>query len=308
MELRTVIMWIVLLAGFAALSIGWFMRQKPETQRKVAAFLGKVWTWLRRHGQELVGIPAALVVFYASGLLLRWFDPSSGAFDAGILHKNAVVIVSLLVGSSIARFGTSLNIRWFTSGGGHAIDKRRLFVIFLAAYCWLSAGIVSAHTGVCEQRGAAVVEAARQYEGVREATGRNDGPAVERMLARTGLPKGNAWCGAYAYACFEDAGVGLPGGARAYAWAPTWHPKARRVWERGDKGSPGAKAPMPGDVFGLYYANLKRIGHVGIVESWGAVAITWEGNTNGQGSREGDGVYRKRRLRDQIHCVSRWTC
>lgn len=158
-----------------------------------------------------------------------------------------------------------------------------------------------------------MVDAAAQYAGVREATGRNDGPAVERILARTGLPKGNAWCGAYAFVCLEDAGVGLPGGARAYAWAPTWHPKSRQVWTRSqgeNKGFSGAgpKAPMPGDVFGLYYANLKRIGHVGIVEKWGDVVMTWEGNTNGQGSREGDGVYRKRRLRDQLHCVSRWAC
>lgn len=141
MELRNIIMGFLLLLGFVAVGIGWFMRQKPETQRKVAGWLNAVWCFLRRHGQELVGIPAALAVFYASGLLLRWFEPASGIYDAGVLQRNAVVIVSLLIGSSIARFGASLNVRWFTGGHTNTIDKQWLFVIFLAAYCWLSAGL-----------------------------------------------------------------------------------------------------------------------------------------------------------------------
>lgn len=40
--------------------------------------------------------------------------------------------------------------------------------------------------------------------------------------------------------------------------------------------------------------------------SEGNFTITVEGNTNEAGSREGDGVYRKRRLKNQIYKISRW--
>lgn len=307
------------LLGVLLIAASWFRGLRPETQRAVAHRLGAAWRFLRAHGQELVGIPAALVVFYGSGLLLQWFAPASGLYDPGLLHRNAVILVSLLIGGSIARFGASLNVGWFTKGQKEpGRDRQWLFIIFLAAWCWLSSMALSAAPtpvtiGPPCDRGASVVQAASHYDGVREATGRNDGTEVERILGTTGLPKGNAWCGAFVFAVMRDAGVGLPGGDRAYAWAPTWHPAARRVWTRSagtNKGFVGAgpKAPMPGDVFGLHYPKLGRIGHVGIVEQWAPIVVTWEGNTNDAGSREGDGVYRKRRSRETIHCVSRWAC
>ena len=180
--------------------------------------------------------------------------------------------------------------------------------------CVLLAGGSSVSAGTCEDNGLAVLEAAAEYEGVREATGRNDGPAVEFMLARVHLSKGAPWCGAYVWTGHVDAGLVVAGGARAFAWAPTWHPAARQVWTRAKGNSTtykgkGQKRPMPGDVFGLYYANLGRIGHVGFwVKEEGKYVITLEGNTNADGSREGDGVCRKRRRKDQLYCVSRWTC
>jgi hypothetical protein len=71
----------------------------------------------------------------------------------------------------------------------------------------------------------------------------------------------------------------------------------------------GAKGPQPADVFGLHYANLGRIGHTGILlKDEGSYWVTVEGNTNGVGSREGDGVYSKRRRKDQITVISRWVC
>jgi hypothetical protein len=60
----------------------------------------------------------------------------------------------------------------------------------------------------------------------------------------------------------------------------------------------------PGHVFGIYYTNLKRVGHVGFIEKIdGGSATTIEGNTNGGGSREGDGVYRKIRRLSQMHKI-----
>jgi hypothetical protein len=65
--------------------------------------------------------------------------------------------------------------------------------------------------------------------------------------------------------------------------------------------------PKPGDIFGIYYTNLKRIAHVGFIDEWDdKQIITVEGNTNEAGSNEGDGVYRKRRPIASIYQVANW--
>lgn len=40
---------------------------------------------------------------------------------------------------------------------------------------------------------------------VREKTGRNDHPEIDRMLAYLGLPKGLSWCAAYSLYCYKLA-------------------------------------------------------------------------------------------------------
>jgi hypothetical protein len=65
--------------------------------------------------------------------------------------------------------------------------------------------------------------------------------------------------------------------------------------------------PLTGDVFGLYFPEKKRIAHVGFIDKWdGNWLVSVEGNTNVSGSREGDGVYRKRRLTRSIYKVARY--
>ena len=66
-------------------------------------------------------------------------------------------------------------------------------------------------------------------------------------------------------------------------------------------------APTTGDIFGLYFSEKGRIAHVGFIDQWdGTWMISVEGNTNESGSREGDGVYRKRRLIRSIYKVARY--
>ncbi len=65
--------------------------------------------------------------------------------------------------------------------------------------------------------------------------------------------------------------------------------------------------PTTGDIFGLYFPEKQRIAHVGFVDQWdGTWMVTVEGNTNDSGSREGDGVYRKRRLVRTVYKVARY--
>jgi len=100
----------------------------------------------------------------------------------------------------------------------------------------------------------------------------------------------------------KEVGLRGPPGAGA---ARNWFPPAKVVWRRGAN---NARTPKQGDCVGFYYANLGRIGHVGFVDKWGSdFVITVEGNTGGSGiERNGDGVYRMRRLKSQISIVSNW--
>jgi hypothetical protein len=136
--------------------------------------------------------------------------------------------------------------------------------------------------------------------GVREATGKNDGKAVESYLKSVGLGKGNAWCAAFVHWCYRACGVETI----KSAWSPSWFPSSKVIYSQAKT----KELPKSGDVFGIYFADRKRIAHVGFVHEWGqnSYCITVEGNTNDYGSREGDGVYMKRRLKRQIYQVARW--
>lgn len=135
--------------------------------------------------------------------------------------------------------------------------------------------------------------------GVRELTGHNDGSRVETYLHTAGLGKGYAWCGAFVNWVFAVNGVRT---VKAPAWAPAWFPNKNLIYHQGKK---IREPPDSGDVFGIYFQSKKRIAHVGFIDKWGDKWVTTvEGNTNEAGSRDGDGVYRKRRIKRQIYKVS----
>lgn len=139
---------------------------------------------------------------------------------------------------------------------------------------------------------ARILDIARREIGVRELTNHNDGQQVEAYLACTGLKKGEPWCAAFVAWVFKQAGYSAP----RSAWSPDLFPNWRVV-----------KVPAPGDVLGVYFPNLKRIAHVGIIEMTdGDWCVTVEGNTNVNGSREGNGVYRKRRPMRSLYRVADW--
>lgn len=151
-----------------------------------------------------------------------------------------------------------------------------------------------------------VIDTYKSQIGVREATGHNDGYEVAQYLESTGLIEGYAWCAAFVNWSIEKCGYHGP---EAPAWSPSWFTD-NVIYSKGTltyKDS-GYKQPQAGDVFGIYYFQKRRIAHVGFVDNWssGGSFVTVEGNTNDAGSREGDGVYRKYRLKSQIHKISRW--
>lgn len=162
-------------------------------------------------------------------------------------------------------------------------------------------------TGTPSERGKgvrqAIIDTALSQVGLREATGKNDGHAVEKYLKACGLGKGYAWCAAFLTWNFKVNHVKTV----VTAWAPNWFPASKTLFKGRVRDAALNRVPEPCDVFGLWINN--RIGHVGFIYRWpqnSKVVQTIEGNTNEAGSREGDGVYIKRRLKGQIYCVSRW--
>ena len=69
----------------------------------------------------------------------------------------------------------------------------------------------------------------------------------------------------------------------------------------GDAAGLAVKEPETGDVFVIDHGH--GLGHVGFVVELDQAGdlVTVEGNTNPGGSREGDGVYRRTRRREEIN-------
>lgn len=161
--------------------------------------------------------------------------------------------------------------------------------------------------------------------GTLEIGKNNHGPGPKKYLASCGLDEGFAYCACFVKWVLERCNIPTQGGN---AWSPSWFPEERVIWKQGSslrakrsnltgetaaaRTSPRSDGePQQGDVFGLYFSNLGRIGHVGFVDQWGGPrgddwVYTVEGNTNGEGSREGDGVHARRRLKRHIHIVANW--
>ncbi|SEM17178.1 CHAP domain-containing protein [bacterium A37T11] len=145
--------------------------------------------------------------------------------------------------------------------------------------------------------------------GVREATGLNDGPRVEEYQHYCGVGKGSNWCSAFVCWCLGQTRLANP----KNPWAPALFPAKRIVWNRNPLPEKKLyamqerttynvqrKTPLPGDVFGLYFPELKRIGHCGFIDQCdGKWITTVEGNSN-------NAVIRKRRLVSTIYQIANW--
>lgn len=142
----------------------------------------------------------------------------------------------------------------------------------------------------------------QRYEsqiGVKELTGHNDGVQVEKYQKSVGIPKGAPYCAAFVNWCLQECGADHKGSG----WSPAWFDVQHVIYK---KGSTNKITPRQGDVFGIWFRDLNRIAHVGFIDTWNDddYVITVEGNTNASGSREGQGVMRKRRLKEQIYIVA----
>lgn len=145
-----------------------------------------------------------------------------------------------------------------------------------------------------------VIDTYESQIGVREK-GNNSGKEVEMYLSFVGLEKGNPWCAsfvAWTYGQCTDIKV------KSGGWVPSWFPQKKLIYVRGKLNK---KKPEAGDLIGIWYQNKGRLAHIGFYQyEYEDFIISVEGNTNEEGSREGDGVYRKRRITRTIHSIANW--
>lgn len=122
----------------------------------------------------------------------------------------------------------------------------------------------------------------------------NRGPRVDEYVRAVGLDPagGHAWCQAFVYWCFEQAAkeLGIPNPCVKTAGVlDHWNRTKGRKFIGGIP-----TAQYPGLLFVILHG--AGLGHTGFVESVDGISlITIEGNTNDGGSREGVGVFRRRR-------------
>ncbi len=159
----------------------------------------------------------------------------------------------------------------------------------------------TARAGEPETRTALVKHLETQLD-VREATGKNDGAAVAKYLKHVGLGEGYAWCVAFVSYNLDYFKIPNP----KSAWSPHYAKRKDVIWSSkmkiNGKGSPG-------DVFTIYSVNRKRVVHGGFFINYtksGDYIITIEGNTNVEGSREGIGVFKRKRSLRKIYAISNY--
>lgn len=158
----------------------------------------------------------------------------------------------------------------------------------------------------------ALVKIAEKEVGVEELNGTNCGPRVNEYKASTWLPADQSWpwCAAFVDWCVNEAML-LTGISET---AKFKRPRTAGAWDlenwslAQDKTTQTRKPPhgdiQPGDIV------IFNFSHVGIAtaepDAEGYVS-TIEGNTDASGSREGGGVFRKRRKLSLIRSRIRFT-
>lgn len=151
----------------------------------------------------------------------------------------------------------------------------------------------------------AIVEIATKEIGVEEVNGTNCGPRVDQYKAATWLnpKKGWPWCAAFI--CWvvreaaEENGVKFTKTFKRPRTAGAWD---MENWSLKQDRSTWTKKPHRGDIEpgDIVIFKFSHIGFAVSKPDRNGYVTTVEGNTDKAGSREGGGVFRKRRRLSQI--------
>lgn len=137
----------------------------------------------------------------------------------------------------------------------------------------------------------ALIEEEKKWIGVKEKGGNNKGPEVEKFQkAVDNKASSEAWCMAFQMFCIKEVEAAL--GIKSQIFRSE---HCLTVWQKSPK-SMRIEKPEPGCVI-IWQHGTSTSGHTGIFTGFdkNGNLLTIEGNTNGAGSRDGDGVFSKTR-------------
>lgn len=263
--------------------------------------------------QELISIPILIVVFFIiNGLLIKWY-PRGAFFDFPSQMETIMTrLLTFVIMLAFAWVGLRISFppiyRYLKDEFYHKFDqlvdaeKRRYAVMFFLVFV-ISIALVSRAVGANRITETEVrVQLLQKLETqltVREVTP-NKGPMVDLYLQSVDVHFPAAWCAAFVSYNLQQICITNPNSA----WSPDYAKPADVIY----KAKINKAKPQTGDVVTYYYPNLGRVGHVGfyIKRDKDGYMITIEGNTNGGGSRDGDGVYKKKRDFSKAYAISRY--
>lgn len=259
--------------------------------------------------QELISIPSLLVGFFLlNGILSRWF-PNSAFFDfASQVETIAFRVLSFVIALAIAWMGlriafpqmyTYLKDEFYHKFGDLTEEDKRKYSIRFFLVFLICVALVSRSVGETNEVQKKLVQNLETQLNVREVSP-NRGPMVDLYLQSVKINIPAPWCAAFVSYNLQKLHIPNP----CSAWSPDYAKPKDAIYRQKVVSSP----PKAGDVVTYYYPNLKRVGHVGffLQKDPSGYVITIEGNTNGGGSREGDGVYKKKRELAKIYAITRY--
>lgn len=156
-----------------------------------------------------------------------------------------------------------------------------------------------------------LVEIASREIGVEEINGTNCGPQVNEYKSATWLDHNHGWPWCAAFVCWV---VKKAMEAFSIKESATFkRPRTAGAWDFENwslsQGSETQTKRNPGDDIRAGDIVIFKFSHIGIAvsDASGSTVETVEGNTDGDGSREGGGVLRKTRKLSQIKTRIRFT-
>lgn len=158
---------------------------------------------------------------------------------------------------------------------------------------------------------AALVKLARKELGVTEVNGTNCGPRVNEYKAATNLPPDQSWPWCAAFICFlvqealHTSGIRETETFRRPVTAGAWD---FINWSKAQDASTHTKL-KPGHDIKAGDIVVFTFSHIGLAmrDAADGEVLTIEGNTDLAGSREGGGVFQKRRPLSKIRARIRFT-
>lgn len=268
---------------------------------------------LKRFKQELIFIPAMLVLIEIFRKAVYHYFPETAMFDRGSELETYLTrvwqITWVTCGTWILLWVTFPSVhkalRDFYSGFEKLPETEKRGIALKFFFCFFF-GLIFLMSGRATNQitiRTKLLDTLSSQLYVREATGKNDGPEVERYLSFVGQKQGAAWCAAFVSYNLHAVGVTTPPNPRT-AWSPSFA-YSYVIWSPALEKQHRSKPPQPGDCFTLYNSGLKRVAHVGfIVGEQNNYFITIEGNTGVSGSREGSGVHKYKRDKSKVYAVT----